>query len=134
MLHLQNFPQQTSGPDDGHCGINTYGQQEDAESQTRIARDLLRPLADRNAPIDQKQPDAVCQMPYRRSYPNYIHDEDRDVPEFARNRGKSLVWVMSDRDRVESGNQTKAEIQHVKRNKEKQDDARQSLNGIEPIS
>src|SRR5229473_448538 len=73
-------------------------------------------------------------MPHRRGNANYVNDEDWDDPELAGHDIESPIWMLRYRERIESGNQTKAKIQDVKSNKEKQDKAGHSLNGIEPIA
>src|SRR5882672_11072863 len=93
---LQNSRQQAPGPDERHRRVDAHGQEHDTESQTRIAGNLLGPLADRNPPINQKQPDAIGQMPYGRGNSNHINNKDRNSPELAGHNIERLFRMMSD--------------------------------------
>src|SRR6266849_5175081 len=92
----QNSRQQAAGADERNRRVDAHGQQQDSESQTRIAGNLLGPLADRNPPINQKQPDAIGQMPYGSGNSNHVNNEDRDDPELARHNIERLFRMMSD--------------------------------------
>src|SRR6266446_3635382 len=119
---------------EGHRRVDSHGQQYRAESDAGIAGHALRSLADRDAPINQKQPDAIRQMPNGRRDPDHIDDKNRDDAEFARDDLERLIRVMRDRHRIKSRNQTKAEIQHVKSNEEKQNYSGHSLDRVKPVA
>src|SRR6185312_3469644 len=53
--------------------------------------------------------------------------------EFAGDDLKSLIRIGSDGNAVQPGNHPKPEVQNVKRNKEEENDSRDSLNQVEPI-
>src|SRR5229473_7032495 len=116
-----------------NCRVNADRQKEDAKRDTSITRQTLRSIANRNSPINQKQPHAIRQMPDRRSDPDQVDDENRHDTEFARDDLKSLARVARDRKRVESRKQTKTKMEQVKGNEEKQDYAGDPLNRVEPI-
>src|SRR5712692_7881329 len=56
-----------------------------------VTRQTLRALPDSNAPIDQKQPGTVCQMPYCGSDADDVDDKNRHDAKLTRNNSKGLV-------------------------------------------
>ena len=115
-------------------GIDADQQQENAKPDTGVTSQSLRAFTNGDAPIYEKQPDAISQMPNRCGDTDHVDDEYRDHVKLSRNDLKAPLGIMGHRNVVQSWYQPKPEIQHVKSNKEKQDDSGYSLDGVEPVA
>src|SRR2546422_10665834 len=63
-----------------------------------------------------------------------IDDEDNRIQEFALDDAERGICMRGYGSSIESRNQTEAEVENVKGNKEKQDNAGDALNQVKPIS
>ena len=68
---------------ESNCCVNSYRQQEETKHDARVTGEALGPLANRDSPIDHKQPNAIRQMPNRRDNADQINNEDYWIDEFA---------------------------------------------------
>src|SRR6185295_20327974 len=66
LAMLENSSQQSTRTYESNCRVDADEQQENSKANAGVAGQTLRALANGDAPINQKQPDTVCQMPHRR--------------------------------------------------------------------
>ncbi len=125
---------QPSGTDEGDCGVDADDQKHYAEGNAGIARQSLRPLADDDSPVNREQPDAVGKVPDGCRNSDNVKDKNRRNTKLARDDFKRLRRILSDRLRVQSGDESEAEIKHMKGDKEKKNDAGYALNRIKPVA
>src|SRR5262245_51360762 len=118
--------------DKTNSGVDADQQQHHSKSDARITGQTLCPFADGDAPIDQKQPDAICEVPNRRGNTDHVDDKDRNHAKLTSNDLECLVRMSGDRLIVESRNHAKPEVEHVKKNEEEQDHTGDALDQIEP--
>src|SRR5207244_465935 len=65
---------------------------------------------------------------------NHIDDEDYGVHKLVVNDRKSLIVMSRHGQIIQPRNETKSKIEHMKGDKEEENDARYPLNRVEPIS
>src|SRR5437764_14365361 len=75
---------QSSRLDKCNRRVDADREQKQSNRDACITGQALRSLTDRDAPVNQKQPNAVGEMPNRCRDPNVVHDEDPTVLEFQR--------------------------------------------------
>src|SRR5205814_1019465 len=115
-------------------GVDADREQKQSNRDARITGQALRALADRDAPVNQKQPNTIGEMPNRRRDPDDVNDKDAEVMKLPRDDLETLIGMMRDRHGIQPGNHSKPEIQNVKSNEEEKYDPGDSLNRVEPIS
>src|ERR1044071_3153406 len=117
-------------------GVDAYGQKRHAESYAGIAGQTLRARANRDAPVNQKQPDAVGEVPDGRRDSDDVDGENPGLTKLALDDRECLVRMMRDRSAVslQARNDAEAHIQHVKGDEEEENHARDALNRVEPVA
>src|SRR5204863_3857741 len=70
--YSENSTQQSARMNKRHSCIDPHSQQHQAKSPTSVSANTLRALANRDSPIDEKQPDPVGQMPNGRGDSNKV--------------------------------------------------------------
>src|ERR1041384_5681318 len=114
-MSVKNSSQQTSMPYKS-CGcVDSDSQQHDTDGYAGIACQTLRALSDSDAPVNQKEPDAVCEMPDGCSNADDIDCKNPCPQKLAANNLESLVVLIRHRFFVEPRNQPEAKIEDVKR-------------------
>src|SRR5689334_16215538 len=98
--------------------VDSNQQQHSAEGDAGITSQALRALSDRNAPIDEKQPDAIRQVPDRSSDTDYVDYKDRHHAKLTRDDVEGFVRMSCHRHVVQTRNHPEAEIEHVKSDEE----------------
>jgi hypothetical protein len=73
-------------------------------------------------------------MPDRGRYSDHVNQEDGHHAKLACDDTKSKVRPVSDRNCVKARDHAESEIQYVEGDKEKENDARHSLNQVKPIA
>ena len=84
------------------------------KADTCITRQTLGAFTNRDAPVDQKQPDTVREVPDRGRDADHVDDKYRHHAKLTRDNVERLVRPCGDGNRIQPGNHAKAEVEHVK--------------------
>ncbi len=101
---------------------------------TRVTGQTLRAFANRDAPINQEQPDAIREMPDRRGDSNHVNDERSEPCETHGRRCRTPGQVHVPPKSCSARDHSEAEIEHVESDKEEQNDAGDSLDQVKPVA
>src|SRR5437764_13145077 len=133
-IALHDSWDQSSQLDKCNRRVDADREQKQSNRDACITGQALRSFADRDAPVNQEQPNAIGEMPNGRRNSDHVYDKDADVMKLARDDIETLIRMMRDRHGIQPRNHSKAEIQNVKGNEEEEYDPGDSLNRVEPIS
>jgi len=125
---------QAAGPYESDSSIDSHGTKKDGQPKTGIKSDLLGFLADHNSPINGEQPNAISQMPSGCKNAEYIESQDPAVRKFIRHDRIAFADMVRDGLIVQIRNQAESEIQNMKKQEEKQKNARTPLKNVKPIA
>src|ERR1051326_8570540 len=120
--------------DKADSGVHADEQQHDAKRDAGVTGQTLRAFANRDAPVNEEEPDTVRKMPYRCGDADHVEDKDRDHAKLARDDIKSLVRIIGHGQVVQAGNHPKPEVEHVKKDEEEENDAGDALDQVEPVA
>src|SRR5437764_4634490 len=95
---------QSSRLDKCNCRVDADREQKQSNRDACITGQALRSLTDRDAPINQEQPNTVGEVPHRRRDPNDVNDEDPNVVKLPRDDLETLIRMMRDRQSIQPGN------------------------------
>ena len=117
-----------------NSSVDAYQQQHDPKADASVTGQSLCPLANCDAPIDHKKPDAISEMPNCRCDADEIDYEDGRIYKLIAHDCEALIPMRSYRQSIESRNQPKPEIKYVKRYEKEENHTRDTLDQIEPIA
>ena len=75
-----------------------------------------------------------AKMPDRRGDPDHVNDENRDHVKLAGDDVESLFGLCGDGNPVKSRESSQPEIEHVKSDKEEQNDSGYALDQVKPVT
>src|SRR2546422_1537336 len=85
---------QSSRLDKCNRRVDADREQKQSNRDACITGQALRSLTDRDAPVNQKQPNTVGEMPNGRRNSDHVYDKDSDVMEFPRDDIETLIRMM----------------------------------------
>src|ERR1041384_5648252 len=99
-------------------GVHAHEQKHDTERDACVTGQTLRAFANRDAPVNEEQPNAVREVPHGGGDTDHVKHKNRPHVKLTCDDVEGLTSVRRDRLIVQSGNHSIPEVETVKRDEE----------------